>query len=157
MRLSIFFLLASLAGCSWSDLPTDASYALRNATTMELLSLDPAPRDKDSDAEVFHGWTVLGTTQLSDDTTRNSLLDAFFAGVAENNTTSAACFEPRHGIKVTYDGKQYDFVICFRCYQCRWYVDGKDKGVFLLSRSPQATFNRILRDASVELADPASN
>jgi len=157
MQLSIFLLLATLAGCSVSDFPSDASNALRNSTTFELLSLDPTPRDEESDAEVFHGWTVLGTTELADVTARNSLLDALDAGVAENSTMAAACFDPRHGIKVTYSEKQYDFVICFRCYQCKWYLDDKENDVFLLSRSPQTTFDRILRDASVKLADPASN
>ena len=155
MRISIALLIVILSGCSTNRVPTDASKSLRNARTIELFSLDPAIRDKTDGSTTFHGWKVLGSTKLSAGNQRDSLLDALETGIAEHDGTVAACFDPRHGIRVTYEGKQHDFVICFHCFQAEWYIDDVKTEGFLLSRSPQPTFDKLLRDASVTLPAPA--
>ena len=136
-------------------MPPAASTALRNAPTLELFSLDPVIRDKTDDTSTFHGWKVLGSTKLPAGNSRSSLLDALDTGIAEHDGTVVKCFDPRHGLRVTYQGKQHDFLICFHCYQAQWYIDDAENEGFLLSRSPQPTFDKLLRDASVTLPEPA--
>ena len=49
----------------------------------------------------------------------------FKKGAAEQDqNVKAGCFRPRHGIRVTLDGKTSDFVICFECWQVKVYEGG---------------------------------
>jgi hypothetical protein len=84
---------------------------------------------------------------------RNRLATAFKKGVAENKGIVANCFNPRHGIRVTHDGKTVDFVICFECFQVQAFVDDKPVSGFLITDSPAAEFNGVLKDAKVPLAE----
>lgn len=147
--------LALFAGCSTNRLPAEASSALQDGSDFELFSLEPSRRVHESNATTFHDWAILGATKVTDPATREVLIDALKAGVAENsNGMAAACFEPRHGIRVMHDGEQHDFVIFFECYQGQWYTGDERKEGFLLTKSPQPAFDRVLRDASVQLAAP---
>ncbi len=161
MRFLGLLLFATFVGCSSNPLPAktlpiEASTALRNATTFELFSLDPTRRNEESEGPAFHDWTILGSVEVPDNTTRSTLIEAIEAGVAQHREMVATCFDPRHGIRVMHDGKKHDFVICFHCYQCRWYIDDERVKGFLLSRSPQSIFDRVLRNTSITLAPPPS-
>jgi hypothetical protein len=164
MRVAILLLLAVLAGCFANNVPDVASrnkaldealLEVRNARSMELISLDPMERVHGDDSEAFHDWTVLGKTTITNPDIREQLLDALDAGIAGNNGVAASCFAPRHGVRVRHDGKEFDFVICFQCYQTEWYVDGMKRPGFLLTALPQPVFDRVLRDAGVPLPAPA--
>lgn len=144
-------LLVLVGGCSTSEPREDAVTVLRNAATFELLSLDPLPSKRGDSPDAFHGWTVLGEIDVVDPAVRDELVDALEAGIAENDGMAAACFEPRHGIRVTQNGVQYDFVICFECFSARWYAENVQKKGFLLTGSPQPVFDRVLTDASIAL------
>lgn len=63
--------------------------------------------------------------------------------------TGRACFNPRHGIRVSHNTKRTDFVICFECLQVK--VHGEGQGDFLVSDFPKAIFDKVLRDAGVPL------
>ncbi|QDT95823.1 hypothetical protein [Gimesia aquarii] len=163
MRTLSLLMFLTVVGCTTkqpltdapkNQLPTEASNALHNATTFELFSLDPNQRDQKPGVDMFHGWKILGSVEVSDSATRNTLLNALDAGIAENDGTVAACFEPRHGIRVEYDGKQHDFVICFQCYSGKWYTDGKESEGYTLTDSPKPVFDRVLQAASVQLTPP---
>ncbi|MFK7779213.1 MAG: hypothetical protein QM501_13995 [Gimesia sp.] len=162
MRI-ILMLLISFSGCSTKQfpkaaslnkLPSQASEALHNATTFELFSLEPSEGEKESNSSNFHGWNILGSHKITDLAVRNRILEALEAGIAENDGRVAACFAPRHGIRVKYKGEQHDFVICFQCYSGKWYTDNKRNEGITLTSSPQPIFDRTLKDASVPLAIP---
>jgi len=164
MRWAILLLIFTLTGCSTNPVPNQASgnklpiaasTALRKASTFELFSLEPSEGEKVPDSSNFHGWTILGSTAITDVNIRDRVLDALEAGVAENDGRAAGCFDPRHGIRVKYKGEQHDFVICFRCYSGHWYTNGKRNETFWPTNSPQPTFDRVLKNASVPLATPA--
>jgi hypothetical protein len=124
---------------------------LEEAEQFELLSISPnRPKDKPKDA--FHGWQVLGKTTVKDAETRKKLVAAFKKGVEENHGTMALCFSPRHGIRVTQNGKTADFVICFQCYQVKVIVGDKQWKDFLITKSPESTFDAVLKEAKVPLA-----
>jgi hypothetical protein len=129
-------------------IPAPAKTILEQADEFELLSLDPRPLRKPPKG-AFHGYNILGSTQVQDASTRRKLVTALEKGIAENGGTMMACFNPRHGIHVTR-GKDYaDFVICFECAQIQ--ISGAVSGEVLTTRTPQLIFNQVLMDAKIPL------
>ena len=150
---SVLVICCTLVGCNKKQsLPEDAAQALVKSKDFELYSLSPKPPEKDDKSDKLQGWKILGKTKVTDADVRKKLISKFEAGVAENDGTVAGCFNPRHGIRVKHKGKVYDFVICFECYQVSRYIDGKRVDGFLITDSPQATFDKVLKDAKIPLA-----
>lgn len=145
-----------LPACS-KPIPTDAGLAIEDAKEFELFSLDPFPNKRADRKRNFRRWSVLGSTVIKDQETREQLITEFKAAVAEHRGGAANCFNPRHGIKVVHDGSTHEFVVCFECFQVRWYIDGEETSGFLISDSPQATFDAVLQDAKVRLAEKPKN
>jgi hypothetical protein len=134
-----------------NKIPSDLQTALEKAEQFELLSISP-DRLKEKPADAFHGWKVLGKTTVKD-AVRQKLVTDFKKGVEANKGIVAACFNPRHGIRVTHGGKTADFVICFECYQVQAYVGDKPVGGFLITDLPQETFNIVLKEAKIPLSE----
>jgi hypothetical protein len=150
-------LIVACTGCSadnkgpayHNEIPGSAKAALEKADQFELLSVDPAQNKGN-----FHGFRVLGRTQVKDADTRKKLVAAFEKGVEENDGGAGMCFNPRHGIRVTYKSKVVEFVICFQCSHVDVYGDEK-RDHFLTTGSPQPVFDQVLREAGVPLPEPA--
>ena len=83
---------------------------------------------------------------------KGALLAALQQGIEENNGKMMKCFEPRHGLRVVYDGKTIDFLICFECLQIEIFNGTNLESGVLVSSSPQALFDKLLRDANIPLA-----
>lgn len=79
---------------------------------------------------------------------RNSLL--LSRGLLLRMGYEALCFNPRHGIRVTRNEKQEDFVICFQCAQVE--VFGEVNGRFLIANSAQALFDSVLQSSGIPRA-----
>jgi hypothetical protein len=133
---------------SWGSnvIPAPAAAILDQADHFELLSLDPHPQGKAAKGD-FYGYRVLGTAFIENTETRKKLVSAFKRAVAENQGYVAACFNPRHGIRVARNEKQADFVICFECAQVQ--VFGEVQGTFLISSSARILFDSVLRDSEI--------
>lgn len=132
-------------------IPASVAKALQESKTFELYSLNPNVEDKPDDTN-FQGWKILGKTSIDDAKTRASLVAALQKGVADNTDgIIAACFMPRHGIRLSHRGKTIDIVICFQCYSSKVFIDGKPTEGFIHTDSPRDTFNKVLKDAKVEL------
>src|SRR5262245_33583320 len=118
---------AGMIGCAGkspaSKIPEIARVALEKADEFELLSILP-DHQQEKPKDDFHGWKVLGRTQIKNADTRKKLVAALEKGVGENDGIIANCFNPRHGIRATHEGKTVDFVICFECFQVYLYADG---------------------------------
>src|SRR5262249_10825875 len=84
----------------FKQLPKEAKAVLEQAEQLELYSLDPTdgmlPKEKEKDG--FHGWKVLGKTQIKEAETLKKVRAALDKGIAESEGV-AACFRPRHGIR----------------------------------------------------------
>jgi hypothetical protein len=143
-------LSAQVAGQE-NKIPDQAREILEKASQFELLSIGHGPSPK-KPTEDFHGWPVIGKTTVKDPDARNRLVAALDKGVEENKGDSMKCFNPRHGIRVTHDGKTADFVICFECFQVMVYVAGEKEQRFLITDSPASVFNQTLQHANVPLA-----
>jgi hypothetical protein len=146
----------SAARAEENAIPEDVLTALTDAETFELYSLNPNRLGEEPEDGDFHGWKVLGKTQVKDAEARESLINALKKGVSDSDGTVAACFNPRHGIQVTTaDGKTVSVVICFECLSMNFYKGGERSGYALTTQGPQETFNKVLTDAEVPLAAPA--
>src|SRR5262249_35831881 len=130
-------------------LPKEAKEVLDGAEKIELYSLDPADGKPTKDADGFHGWKVLGRTEIKDADTLKKVRAALDKGIAEGEG-AAACFKPRHGIRATVKDKTVDLVICFECLTIQAVVGDKVQPVWT-SPSPQKALDTILRDAKVPL------
>ncbi|TWU43689.1 hypothetical protein Poly51_62110 [Rubripirellula tenax] len=135
-------------------LPEEAANALRDGSGFKLYSIDPMIRDAGPEPDGFHDYAVLGSTVVTR-TEQDRLFESLSEGVEASVGAIAACFDPRHGIRVEHDGKVYDFLICFECLQIYWYTDGENNSTILVSDSPLDVFNTVLSDASIALPDPA--
>jgi hypothetical protein len=158
--IAVCMALALLPGCVRADnkIPDKVKEALDKAESFDLYSLDPTRLKLDEvPKDAFHGRKVLGKTTVKDAETRKKLLAALEKGIAENKGEVAGCFNPRHGIRVTHDGKTYDLVICFECFSAEVYDGDKKDGSFLVTNSPQPAFNKVLTDAKVPLPKEATD
>ncbi|MDB5298582.1 MAG: hypothetical protein JWO87_245 [Phycisphaerales bacterium] len=140
-------LALGLAWLRWHGMPLVAARALADADQYEVLSLRPYPWKPD-----FYNHEILGRMTVTDTTIRQRLNAALQSGVRESDGTRMACFNPRHGIRVTRAGETTDFVICFECRQVQVWRGGKKITFFLTSASPQPVFDEVLQKANVPLA-----
>jgi hypothetical protein len=143
-------LSAQIAGQK-NKIPDQARSILEKASQFDLFSIGDNPSFKNP-ANSFQGWPVLGKTTISDPDVRKRLIAALEKGVEENKGDTMKCFNPRHGIRVTHEGKTADFLICFECFQVMVYVSGEKEQRFLITDSPAPVFNQTLQNAKVPLA-----
>lgn len=138
-----------------NSLPPETRSVLDTGQTFILLSLDPTDplmRSKSAPPpkETFHGYAVLGKTEIREEKQRADLLRALYKGIADSDGSVMACFKPRHGISVTFGDETVDLVIC---YECRWIETHAKAGRSILTtRSPEKTFNRALETAGLPVA-----
>lgn len=151
IRFLALLYVITFVGCSSNRAPEELTVALRNSKSLVLYSLDPTQQDENT-VPSFHNWAELGTTDVSTAILRTQLLNSLDAAIANSDGVAAACFDPRHGLRAKHNGKTYDVVICFQCYQAQWYIDGKQQPGFLLTGIAQKTFDAVLTEAGVELA-----
>ena len=127
-------------------LPEGARVALEKAEEIEVLSLDPDGGE--SCPTPSTNFKVLGKTTVKDET-RRAVAAAVLKGVADSNGNVGRCFEPRQGLRVVYDGRVYDFVICFHCLQIRVFVGRGLLDTTPTTTSARKTLNKVLKDAGV--------
>jgi hypothetical protein len=161
-RTLCFALAVVAAGCASippaadnNRMPADVQTVLDRCDEIELYSLDPARNlDTEKPKDEFHGWKVLGKTTLKTGD-RKAVLAALNKGIKDSDGTVAACFNPRHGIKATHDGRTVELVICFECLSMQVnYGDGKTVSLTTTS-TPQRAFDEALTDAKVPLPGQA--
>jgi hypothetical protein len=131
-------------------IPAAAAAILKQPDQFELLFLNPQLQQEPAGAD-YHGFRVVRTVVINDAETRQRLVSSFERAIAENQGTAAACFNPRHGIRVTRNHKQVEFVICFECNRVR--VFGVVRGEFLVTNSAQASFDSVLRNKGISRED----
>jgi hypothetical protein len=154
-RLSRAIFLAALAvtmgACRRHNVvPAPAAEFLEHADRLEVLSLDPQLHLQAAEGD-FHGYKILGTVVIADSETRKKLISSFEQAVAENDGVSAACFNPRHGIRAARNDKHADFVICFECDQVE--VFGDVQAEFPIANSAEKVFDSVVRSNGVQPAD----
>jgi hypothetical protein len=128
--------------------------ALDDADRFELFSLDPSMRGWPATPgqSLFNGYRVLGSTIVSDPQTRTEIGAALKAGIRDSNGDEAACFDPRHGIRVTHGATVTDFIVCFECLQVEVWRGGKKIAHLSITASTAPVFDQVLESSRVPLA-----
>jgi len=139
---------------------------LANSQQFILYSLDPSSGHElidsdDPDAkrkaelikgkEKFHGFVVLGKTNITNPKVKARLISALYNGVGKGDG-GAFCFDPHHGIRVVNGNQKLDLVICFECGKIDVYTNFQS-GEAYVDGSPQAIFDRVLTSAKIPLGE----
>ncbi|MCP4777436.1 MAG: hypothetical protein GY880_24725 [Planctomycetaceae bacterium] len=108
------------------------------------------------DAEMLHGYLVLGKTEVDSAASRTEILDAVRTDIA-NGSSSAKCFEPHHAIRIGHDDRTSDVVICYKCrgYECT--ENGKLKTTsYPMDVHSRELLNRVLTSDGITLSPAAT-
>jgi len=104
-----------------SAIDADTFDAIEAAESMELFALHPYPHSEEGTppdrGSSFHGYRILGRASLAAEDRVTELARLVIRGIRASDGRVAACFDPRHGIRVTGGGRQVDLVICYECLQ----------------------------------------
>ncbi|MDB6121223.1 MAG: hypothetical protein JWQ71_216 [Pedosphaera sp.] len=139
----------------WTNaLPAQVTMALDKGEKFVLYSLESTKLDatgqKSSVTKQFHGFRVLGKTEIKKPDARKELLGALYQGIADSSGAIAKCFNPRHGISVTYSNETVDLLICFECHQIVTFSPhGK---MVTTTDSPMKVFNSALKKANLPVS-----
>ena len=136
-----------------NKLPELAQTIFDKAESFELYSLQPELEKNEKPAETLQGWKVLGKTVLKGAGVPKDVRDAVNQGIAKSDSEGAKCFEPRHALRATYEGKTVDLVICFECSWVYVYY-GKEptrQAVVTVARDAQTVLDATLKLAGVPL------
>lgn len=72
-------------------------------------------------ARVFHGFPVLGRTEIREADEKTGLVSSLATAVEDFDAVPAYCFSPRHGLRIIRGATQSDFLICFKCQNMHIY------------------------------------
>ncbi len=133
--------------------PDNSQAIFDGADKFVLYALEPNESMKNMGHKTyFYGFGILGEATIFDKETMQKLRESFYDGLANDEGTATACFNPRHGLRAVKNGKVLDLVICFECGQAEVFINNKSVGGADVNRRPQSTFDRIYNNAGLELA-----
>lgn len=130
--------------------PSEVVEALREDPEATLFSIDPYsdasdPQDSLRNHHIY-GKTVLGTAEDRD--TLVNVLTESTRGAWEG----AACFDPRHALRVTGPKGTYDLIICFGCGRVHVYhPDGRKQ--LVLIRASAEKYDNFLKSRNIPLSE----
>jgi len=142
------------AGAAAATLPKEAAQALHSATQVELYSLEPW-FDDDTKEPKWHELVVLGHTTLKTDKAKAAVAQVE-AAIKAGAGKSAACVEPRQGLRAESGGHAYDFLLSYDCHSLVVYIDDKKVATLPAAGSP-AALDKLLKQAKVPLSQSASD
>lgn len=100
--------------------------------------------------EEFHRYPVLGKVEIKDPQIRQALCSALKHGVKSASGDVHGCFWPRHALRVVFNGRTVDYLICFECERVHVF-EGSSATDMPVNTSSQPVFDQSLRDAGLKL------
>jgi hypothetical protein len=138
----------------WKNpIPPSAARALSTPADVILYSLEPAAEFDASESQL-HNFKILGQAGLDQKQTATAIAE-FKKAISNWDGIVAACFDPRHAIRLAANGHIYDFVLCYECHQLYVYEDDKLLKGMGATGSPDI-LNGLLTSLSLPLAKTAS-
>ncbi len=101
--------------------PEDSFEIFSRGKNVTLYSLKPDR--KIGGNEIFHGFTVLKKTKIDSSNKQFLLKRSLTNGMI--GSQGAACFNPRHGLRIVDGEKTVDLVICFECGNFETYYEDR--------------------------------
>ena len=100
----------------------------------------------------FHGYPVLGSVEIADAGERQRIIAALKDGIAHGGP-QAACWWPRHGLRVVENGQAIEYLICFECRQfSEFQGDRIIRQHKAISPDMRLMLDRTLKNAGVPIA-----
>lgn len=142
------------------DIGWPQGLVVSRAESWTVYALEPSSDPLDHPGvERFRGYAIRGQRTVEDAGLRRRLSRELNLGLSQNGhwwtgSTVAMCFNPRHGIRATHEGRTVDVLICFECYQVKIFDSAKEGERLseLTSRSPAAAFNEIFEGLGLSIA-----
>ena len=108
------------------------------------------------DAELLHGYLVLGKSEIDSATSRTEILDAVRKDIA-NGSSIASCFDPHHAIRIVHEETTTDVVICYKCRGYERTANGKLKTTsYPMDVRSRDILNRVLKSHGIALSPAAT-
>jgi len=123
MSVVLLVVLSLEARADATHLPKEVANALHAARSASLYSLEPWAEPGDT-APKLHGFKILGKATISGDDYLTAVRE-FESSVSRGENAMAACFDPRHALRVRSGRHSYDLLLCYACHLLYIYRDGK--------------------------------
>lgn len=136
------------------ELPAIIETALVEGTEYELFSLGYLGKEESKKQRKMGHNYALGSTKIKSPELRQELTAAFLDAAYISIGSLTAC-EPtfRHGIRVKYQGSNFDLLICFECSKGAAVHNGEYLHSFQINKKPEPLFDKVLTEAGVPLAE----
>ena len=147
--------VACLSACGSLESQHKAAASLRAVSVQDasvrLYTLDPRLSASPStvNEKVFHGFAILGASDISSENEKKILLEALATGMQNRPSVTPSCFYPRHGLAIRSRTDHSDYVICFECHKVKVY---NPRATFLIADTPRNTFNAIATEHRLPIA-----
>lgn len=154
--LALLSIGLAVAAWFWQNRNRELWLPYREALTCSLFLTDPEPFDEKipadiSSAETFHGYPIVAEAMVSITPTLRNAIFELERDSRPWKTNPAACFIPRHGIRVVISGVVFDLQMCYECNQARFYRDGNFlKWLPFAGAADPVELNRILQEVGVK-------
>jgi hypothetical protein len=169
LALSLGVATYPAAGCTGvpKEVPGDIAAVLEKPERFEIFNLDSSRISPRLDPETglpvepnpppapgppaFHDHRIVGQVEVADARQRERIVSLVYKGIRSSDGLVAACFNPRHGVRATREGRTVELVICFECLQINAYgPDGKEHGLMTSDRVT-ADMNEAFQAAGLRL------
>lgn len=142
-----------LAGCD-----QDSDVIPHKVDRLVLYSLE-CEFDKDAvpkDAEMLHGYLVLGKTEIDSAELKTEILSAVRTDIS-NGSEINKCFEPHHALRIVHGDSTNDVVICYSCRGFERTENGKLKTTsYPMDVRSRNVLNRVLKAEGIKLSPAAT-
>ena len=148
--LALVMTMVGTQAMAAASLAPEATRVLHSARSADLYSLEPWI-EPDAKAQQLDGYAILGKVSMTKSQTHAAVSEIDKSMAAWEEGPVAACFDPRHALRIRSEGHTYDFLICYACEGIQVYKDG----TFVASsdvRGNPGVLNAMLRDGKVPLS-----
>ena len=131
------------------SLPPQVREVLEKAETFEVLAEIRGKDEFDGEGRSFEPNRI---AKITDENSKKQLLEAFYKDASEE-VSPAACYEPHHGIKATYQGKTVEVEICFSCarFEVKSHFGEYFGTIVRDNRKSENILEQIITTKSIEL------
>ncbi len=133
--------------------PKGTRRILEKSSQVVLFSVNPRG-NYEPNKQTFHRHEILGQTVVTG-AEKTALLASLYDGFvpAPGGAMMFGCFNPRHGIRATLDGKTVDLLLCFSCGQFNGYLNDHQFATYeFVNGAPAPKFNQFLTAADVPIS-----
>lgn len=136
------------------EMQAEVHKALAAAESATLYALHPYPHETEGEEWAEHArlddYVVLDQAEV-DAATARKVLTLVYDGIEASDGRVAACFNPRHGIRVSGPSGDYDLVICYECLSMQIHHDGEFVQNLLTAEATEKALTPIWAEAGLEL------